>query len=116
MFKALRDNVWRVIVAVHELIGHGCGRLLKEVAKDKFNFDPQSPPQNPVTHEPVDSWYREGQNPKSVFGKLHAGLNECLAESIGLLFVADPMVMSLLAHDKNPEECRSTHFVSLPTL
>jgi len=106
MFKALRDNVWRVIVAVHELIGHGCGKLLKEIEKDKFNFDPQSPPQNPLTHAPVDSWYRVGQNPKSVFGKLHAGLNECLAESIGLLFVADPMAMSLLAPDTDPDECR----------
>jgi len=74
------DHIVRFIgTAVHELIGHGTGKLLSETAPGKFNFDHTNPPVNPVTGRVVDTWYKPGETWNSVFGKLAPSVEECRA-------------------------------------
>ncbi|KAK9435535.1 dipeptidyl peptidase III [Metarhizium brunneum] len=43
-------------VVLHELLGHGTGRMMVESMDEKFNFDIENPPINPLTGRPISSW------------------------------------------------------------
>ncbi|EED22130.1 hypothetical protein TSTA_093760 [Talaromyces stipitatus ATCC 10500] len=47
-------------VALHELFGHGTGKLLSELSPDEYNFDIKCPPVNPLTGKPIDTRRRGG--------------------------------------------------------
>lgn len=64
-------------VGLHELLGHGTGKLYAETSPGEFNFDVQNPPINPVTGEKVKTWYKVGQTWGSVFGGVAASYEEC---------------------------------------
>lgn len=54
MYAKYRDLAFEVQVGLHELLGHGCGKLLQETSPGVFNFDVANPPLNPCTGKPVD--------------------------------------------------------------
>lgn len=67
---------------MHELLGHGSGKLLKENPDKTLNFDAKLI--NPLTNKPVETYYKEGQGYDSVFGTIGSAYEECRAESVGL--------------------------------
>ena len=74
------NHVLRFITtSIHELYGHGTGKLLAETSPGVYNFDPEHPPINSLTGEPVKTWYRPNQTWTSVFGKLAGTVEECRA-------------------------------------
>nr|POE54251.1 isoform 2 of dipeptidyl peptidase 3 [Quercus suber] len=56
--------------AIHELLGHGTSKLLSETSPGEYNFNQHEPPTNPLTGEPILTYYLPGQTWGSVFGKL----------------------------------------------
>lgn len=64
-------------VGLHELLGHGTGKLLSELTPGNYNFDINNPPINPLTKEKVTTWYKPGQTWGSVFGGVAASYEEC---------------------------------------
>jgi dipeptidyl-peptidase-3 len=68
-----------ITTAIHELLGHGTGKLLSETSPGVYNFDNQDPPKNPLSGKPVTSYYLPGQTWGSVFGKLAGTVEECRA-------------------------------------
>lgn len=44
-----------IMVALHELLGHGSGKLLIKNTDGSFNFNTEAI--NPATGEKIDSWY-----------------------------------------------------------
>lgn len=70
VYKKYRDASFEVQVGLHELTGHGCGKLLQETAPGEYNFDVKNPPISPLTEKPVTTWYKPGQTWGSVFGGL----------------------------------------------
>lgn len=78
-FKRTTHIVRFITTAVHELLGHGTGKLLSETAPGAYNFDKQKLPVNPFDGEAVSSHYLLGQTWTSVFGKLAGTVEECRA-------------------------------------
>ena len=48
-----------VVVAIHELLGHGTGKYLKKKNNGDYNFE-FGKVMNPITNKPVSSFYKEG--------------------------------------------------------
>lgn len=104
----LRGLGFTTIVAIHELIGHGCGKILEEVSPGMFNFDHENLPVSPISHEKITSWYKPGETPKSVLGGTYTVLNECLAESIALYLIPNEHLQDLLgvSSTTNHQTCK----------
>lgn len=86
--------MFRAIVGIHELIGHGCGRLLAETAPGTFNFDRDNPPVDPLTGKAIETWYKVGQTPKSLFGGIATSYSECFAELIALYLMPEQELLN----------------------
>ncbi|KAF4123373.1 hypothetical protein GMORB2_6074 [Geosmithia morbida] len=84
VYRKYRDASFEVQVGLHELTGHGCGKLLQETSPGKFNFDKANPPVSPVTGKPITTWYKPGQTWGSVFGSIAASYEECRAELVAM--------------------------------
>lgn len=84
LYRAMRDAAFEVQVGIHELLGHGTGKLLQETSSGVYNFDKQNPPRNPITEKPVTSWYKPGQTWSSVFGPIASSYEECRAECVAM--------------------------------
>ncbi|KAG9229300.1 peptidase family M49-domain-containing protein [Amylocarpus encephaloides] len=95
-YKRLRHPTFNAIVSAHELIGHGCGRLLEQDSTGLCNFDLENPPVSPLTGDPINTWYTAGKIPKSVFGRIYNAFNECLAESIALILMSEAELLEVL--------------------
>ncbi|KAH8675836.1 putative dipeptidylpeptidase III [Xylariales sp. PMI_506] len=89
LFQKHRDGAFEVQVGLHELTGHGCGKLLQETSPGVFNFDKENPPVSPLTGQPVTSWYKPGQTWGSVFGSLAGAYEECRAELVAMFLSCD---------------------------
>ncbi|CAK7230202.1 hypothetical protein SBRCBS47491_007505 [Sporothrix bragantina] len=75
-----------------------------ETAPGEFNFDPADLPLNPLTDEPVNSWYSIGQSPETAFVGIATGYVECLAEGIGLYIMSAEGALKILAPDTEMDE------------
>lgn len=71
-------------VVFHELLGHGCGKLFQKT-ESGLNFDPKTTI-NPLTGQPVTSYYNETDTWLSVFQNLSQPFEECRADSVALYF------------------------------
>lgn len=94
-------------VVLHELLGHGTGRMMVQESDSKFNFDINRPPISPLTGEPIASWYRPGQTWTGQFGDLTTTVDECRAELVGAYLMDDKELLGLLGFTENSEETAS---------
>ncbi|KAI9699009.1 MAG: hypothetical protein M1836_003198 [Candelina mexicana] len=85
LYQKCRDGAFEVQVGLHELLGHGTGKLFQETSPGEFNFDIDNPPVNPVTGKPIATWYKPGQTWSSVFGPIAASYEECRAECVAMV-------------------------------
>jgi dipeptidyl-peptidase-3 len=94
-YQKYRDPAFEVQVGLHELLGHGCGKLLQETAPGEFNFDIQYKPISPLTGEQITSWYKPGQTWGSVFGTIAASYEECRAECVAMALSCEFPILAL---------------------
>ena len=83
--------IWTVL---HELLGHGTGKLVTE-EDGGYNFDIKSPPINPLNERPIDSWYRSGQTWSGMFGDIASAVEECRAELVAVYLMDDAELLAL---------------------
>ena len=102
-FKRHRFHTYYIWVVLHEILGHGTGKFLKESTPGSFNFDPDSPPLNPITGKPVSTWYRPGQTWTGVFGDLSTTVDECRAELVGAYLIDDQDILALFGYGQQSE-------------
>jgi len=96
-FKNLRVRAFEVQVGLHELLGHGSGRLLKTEDIGKIH--------NPVTGKKVATAYGEGQTWSSEFGALASSFEECRAEAVGIYLCLEEQVLNVFnIRDKADQE------------
>ncbi|OAK94367.1 dipeptidyl-peptidase III [Phaeosphaeriaceae sp. SRC1lsM3a] len=94
-YQKYRDPAFEVQVGLHELLGHGCGKLLQETAPGEFNFDRSNPPISPLTGQPIKTWYKPGQTWGSVFGPIAASYEECRAECVAMALSCEFPILAL---------------------
>lgn len=95
LYQKYRDGAFEVQVGLHELTGHGCGKLLQETSSGVYNFDHASPPVSPLTGKPVTTWYKPGQTWGSVFGGLAGAYEECRAELVAMYLSCEFPVLKI---------------------
>jgi dipeptidyl-peptidase-3 len=94
-------HAWKLQITIHELLGHGTGKLLTETGPAEYNFDINNPPMNPLTGKPITTWYRLGETWNSMFGDIAASLDECRAESVGSYLMTDKDLLAIFGFTDN---------------
>ena len=89
LYQNNRDDAFEVQVGIHELLGHGTGKLLQETAPGQFNFDVKNPPTDPISCQPCRNYYLPGQTWNSVFGQIASSYEECRAECVAMALSCD---------------------------
>jgi dipeptidyl-peptidase-3 len=70
LLKQWKSAAFELQVGIHELLGHGSGKLFYQDGDDGFNFD-RSELKHPL-HEGqgISTWYKPGETWDGVFGSL----------------------------------------------
>ncbi|EKJ79605.1 hypothetical protein FPSE_00290 [Fusarium pseudograminearum CS3096] len=92
-----------VTTAIHELLGHGSGKLLSETKPGQFNFDRKYPPVSPLTNKPITTWYRSGQTWTSTFGAAAPSIEECRAMLVPLYLIDDKQLLSIFGYNETSD-------------
>ncbi|KAI0435545.1 dipeptidyl peptidase III [Xylaria telfairii] len=92
-----------ITTSIHELFGHGTGKLLAETSPGVFNFDCNTVPINTFTGKPIQSWYKPGQTWTSVFEKLAGTVEECRAMLISYYLAESKDMLRMYGYDDNTE-------------
>lgn len=95
VYQKCRDPAFEVQVGIHELLGHGTGKLLQEIKEGTFNFDKESPPISPFTNKPVTTYYKPGQTWGSVFGSIASSYEECRAECVAMALSCEFSILKI---------------------
>jgi dipeptidyl-peptidase-3 len=104
VYQKYRDIAFEVQVGLHELLGHGCGKLLQETEPGKFNFDINNPPGSPLDAKPITTYYKPGQTWGSVFGPVAASYEECRAEAVAMALSCDFSVLQIFGLGDGSED------------
>ena len=80
---------YKLHVALHELIGHGSGKLFMEKKEGGLNFDPEQT-FNLLNGEKVTSYYKNGESWNEKFGAISCSYEECRADTCGLYLGFEP--------------------------
>lgn len=97
VFKRCAGPSFEVQVGVHELLGHGSGKVFTEDASGALNFD-RDAVVDPDSGKPIASWYKAGESWDSVFGPMASTMEECRAEAVGLYLCVEPKVLEIFGH------------------
>jgi dipeptidyl-peptidase-3 len=104
LYRDYRDPAFEVQVGIHELLGHGTGKLLQETKPGEYNFDVKNPPVSPITKKPVTTWYKPGQTWSSVFGSIASSYEECRAECVAMALSCEFGLLELFGFGDGKED------------
>lgn len=96
LLKKHKAPSFEVQVGLHELLGHGSGKLFNKDGEQQ-NFPAEL--KNPLTDAPIDCWYQPGETYDSVFTTLGSSFEECRAECVGLHLCVVPGVTEIFGHE-----------------
>lgn len=104
VYDKYKNEAFEVQVGLHELLGHGCGKLLQETEPGVYNFDVKNPPISPIDGKPISSWYKPSQTWGTVFGGMGPSYEECRAESVAMSLCPDYKILSIFGFGDGTED------------
>lgn len=93
----------RVKISLHELLGHGTGKLLTVYDDGSANFDVKKPPISPLTGKPITTWYTNGRSFNQVFGGMASAIDECRADCVGAFLAQEKDLLKILGYTDDTE-------------
>ncbi|KAM4617532.1 dipeptidyl peptidase 3 isoform 1-T2 [Discoglossus pictus] len=109
VFIKYRGPSFEVQVGLHELLGHGSGKLFVQDDKGSFNYDNKTVI-NPETGELVRSWYKTGETWDSKFSTIASTYEECRAECVGLYLCVNEEVLRIFGYES--QEAQDVMYVN----
>ncbi|OQV25422.1 Dipeptidyl peptidase 3 [Hypsibius exemplaris] len=106
LLQSHRKLVFDTIVGLHELLGHGSGKMFHEFANGSFDFD-ISKLGSVGKFGPVKNWYKPGETFETKFGRLGSTLEECRAETVACYLGLFPQVLSIWGINRTAAEQHS---------
>lgn len=97
-FKSLRSHAFEVQVGLHELLGHGSGKIFSKDDVDKGIDDPLSPGKK------ITKYYAEGQTWSSVFKTLASSFEEARAEAVGIYLCLEKSALEIFGYTTEAEQ------------
>lgn len=117
LYDELKGLAFEVQVGCHELLGHGSGKLLMATMDANtqqltFNFDRNLI--NPLTQQPIASWYGPGETYDSKFSALASTLEECRAECVGIYLSADSDLLQIFGfHGQQADDITYVNWLNM---
>jgi dipeptidyl-peptidase-3 len=113
IFHKHKFPAYYIWVVLHELLGHGTGKMMTQSDQNHFNFDIENRPTDPLTGEAITSWYLPGQTWTGQFADLATTVDECRAELVGAYLMDDAELLRLFGFDETStitaDDRRSLH-------
>ncbi|KAI4612470.1 hypothetical protein J4E80_007204 [Alternaria sp. BMP 0032] len=104
-----------VATVIHELLGHGTGKLLSETAPGIFNFDVTNPPIDHLTGQTVVSCYCPNETYWSIFQDIANSVEECRAILMSAYLIDNKDLLAIFGYDEKTE-LTADHLVYLSYL
>lgn len=92
-----------VVVALHELLGHGTGKLFAKKEDGSFNFDIENLI-NPLTGKKITTFYDLKETWHSKFGDLSGAYEECKADAVAIFLATFEQILEILLPSYTPSE------------
>jgi len=93
---------FEIKVGLHELLGHGSGKLLREEPDGTLNFEKGLI--NPLDGKPITNVYKEGDTWSNKFPKMSSAMEECRADSVAMYLGNNDDVLNIFGVSEEEKE------------